>query len=140
ASRLTGSLDFYRKNTTKLLMQTMAAQPAATDFVWENLDADVINSGVELSLNAVAIDQEDLDINIGFNIAYNSNMVKNYDGSPLRTGLINGQGLTNAYAQRIANNQPLYSYYLRVFEGFDEDGLNADNDTQVFVDKTAIPK
>lgn len=138
-SRINGSLDVYRKNTTKLLMQTFSAQPAPTPFVWENLDADVINSGVELTLNTVAVSAQDFSLDFGFNIAYNKNIVKNFNGS-LPTGRIHGQGLTGAYAQRIANNQPLFSYYVREWDGFDEDGLNAGDDTQVFVGKSAIPK
>jgi TonB-linked SusC/RagA family outer membrane protein len=139
-SRLSGTLDVYSKNTTKLLMQVIAAQPAPTQFVWRNLDANVINSGVELTLNGVVVDQTDFGVNVGFNIAYNKNMVKNYDGSPLPTGNINGQGLTGAYAQRIANNQPLFSYYVRNWGGFDEAGLNAGSDVQQFLGKSALPK
>jgi iron complex outermembrane receptor protein len=121
-------------------MQTLSSQPAPTPFVWENLDANVLNSGVEVTINGVVVESDDVSFNVGFNIAFNKNMVENYDGSPLPTGQINGQGLTDAYAQRIENNRPLFSYYLREFEGFDEDGLNADDDVQRFVGKSAIPK
>lgn len=139
-SRLSGTFDIYNKNTTKLLIQTTIAAPASTPFYWENLDANVINSGVELTLNGVIVDKADFDFNVGFNISYNKNMVKNYTGSSLPTGAISGQGLTGAYAQRIANNQPLFSYYLREFVGFDQNGLNADDDVQRFVGKSALPK
>lgn len=139
-SRLNGSLDFYNKNTTKLLMQTISAQPAPTEFVWSNLDANVINTGIELTLNAAVVDTRDFSLDASFNIAYNKNLVKNYAGAPLPTGAISGQGLTGAYSQRIANNQPLFTYYLREFVGFDENGLNADNDIQTYVGKSAIPK
>src|SRR5690606_42019585 len=114
-NRLYGSLDFYRKNTTDLLMQTISAQPAPNAFIWRNLPADVINSGVEITINAVALDKTDVGIDVGFNFAYNKNMVKNYDGSPLPTGSIHGQGLTGAFTQRIANNYPLYTYFVRPF-------------------------
>jgi TonB-dependent starch-binding outer membrane protein SusC len=139
-NRLSGTIDFYNKNTTQLLIQTISAQPAATDFFWENLDANVMNTGIELTLNAVLADRENFGFNVGFNFAYNENMVKNYAGSPLPTGTINGQGLSNSYAQRIANNQPLFSFYVRDWGGFDADGLNAGSDTQEFVGKSAIPK
>jgi iron complex outermembrane receptor protein len=140
-SRLNGSLDLYRKNTTKLLMQSNSAQPAPTPFVWENLDADVINSGIELTVNAVAVDQADFDVNVSFNIAYNDNIVKNLGAISLPTGRIHGQGLTGAYAQRIANNQPLFAYYVRPFSGYGADGLNKpEEDYQTFVGKSAIPK
>lgn len=139
-SRLNGTLDIYNKNTTKLLVQTTIASPAPTPFYWENLDANVINSGVELTLNGVVVDKQDFNFNLGFNISYNKNMVKNYSGSSLPTGAISGQGLTGAYAQRIANNQPLFSYFLREFVGFTSTGLNADDDVQKFIGKSALPK
>jgi len=138
-NRLYGSLDFYSKNTTKLLIQQFSAQPAPTPFVWRNLDANLMNTGVEFSLNGVVVDNADWKVNIGGNFAYNKNRLKNYTGGALRTGAINGQGLTGAYAQRIANNQPLYAYYLREFVGFDENGLNADDDIPRFVGKSALP-
>jgi iron complex outermembrane receptor protein len=140
SGRINGSLDYYRKNTTDLLMQVTSAQPAPTAFVWQNLDANVINSGVELNLNYIAIENPDMGLDFGFNVAFNRNMVKNYSGSPLPTGRIHGQGLTGAFVQRIDNNQPLFAYFLRDFVGYDEDGLNADDDIQRYVDKSPIPK
>jgi TonB-dependent SusC/RagA subfamily outer membrane receptor len=139
-SRLYGSIDFYSKNTTKLLIQQFSAQPAPTPFVWTNLDANLMNTGVEVSVNGVLVDNQDWRISIGGNFSYNKNQLKNYTGGALRTGAINGQGLTGAYAQRIANGQPLYAYYLREFVGYDENGLNADDDIPKFVGKSALPK
>lgn len=139
-NRLYGSVDVYSKNTTKLLIQQFSAQPAPTPFIWTNLDANLMNTGVEVSVNGVVVDNQDWKFNIGANFAYNKNQLKNYTGGSLRTGAINGQGLTGAYAQRIANNQPLYAYYLREFIGYDENGLNADDDISRFVGKSALPK
>lgn len=141
SGRLSGSLDYYNKNTTDLLMQSAYAQPAPDQFKWENLDANVINSGVELNLNGIVVDKDDFDFNVGFNVSYNKNIVKNYNRAPLPTGLINGQGLTNAFTQRIDNNQPIYSYYVRPFSGFGSDGLNKpEEDIQQYVGKSPIPK
>ncbi len=140
ADRLSGSLDFYYKSTTDLLFQTFSAQPAAQDFVWENLDANVINKGIEFSLDYNMIEQEDLFWNLGFNISYNDNMVEDFDGA-VQTGGINGQGLTNAYAQLLSGGQPLFSYYLREFGGYDENGqtIYPNGDVQEFVGKSALP-
>ena len=138
--RLSGSLDFYHKKTTDLLFQTFSAQPAAQDFVWENLDASVINKGVEFSLDYNIFQEEDFYWNVGFNISYNDNMVEDFEGT-VQTGAINGQGLTNAYAQLLAGGQPLFSYYLREFGGFDENGqtIYPNGDIQEFVGKSALP-
>jgi TonB-dependent starch-binding outer membrane protein SusC len=141
-NRLTGSLDYYYKNTTDLLIQVVAAQPAARPFVWTNLPANVINSGVELALNYTAIDKSDFKWDIQFNVAFNKNEVKNFGGL-LNTGGINGQGLTGAFAQRLAGGQPLFSFFLRNFAGFSPDGSQSiypDGDVQKFLGKGAIPK
>ena len=140
-NKLTGSIDVYRKNTTDLLIQVTSAQPAPQPFTWRNLDADVINQGVELTLNAIAVESDNFGLNLGFNISYNKNEVKNYKGAPLNTGEINGQGLSGAFAQRIVNNQPLFTYFIREFQGFDQDGIAIYNgDVQRYVDKNPIPK
>lgn len=138
--RLSGSLDVYYKETTDLLFQTFSAQPAAQDFVWENLDANVVNKGIEFSLDYDLFNDEDFYWNLGFNISYNDNMVEDFDGS-VQTGEINGQGLTNAYAQLLAGGQPLFSYYLREFGGFDENGqtIYPNGDVQTFTGKSALP-
>jgi TonB-dependent starch-binding outer membrane protein SusC len=120
-NRVSGSLEIYDKNTSKLLIQVTSAQPALNDFVWKNLDAIVNNKGIELSLNVVAVSTKDFRWDISGNIANNKNVVKNFAGL-INTGEINGQGLTGAFAQRIAEGQPLFAFFLRDFGGFDKDG------------------
>src|SRR5690606_35150549 len=121
-----GSLDFYRKVTTDLLIQITSAQPAPQPFTWQNLDADVINSGVEFTLNYYAIDTDNTNLEFSLNTSYNRNVVKNFNGI-VDTGSISGQGLTGAFAQRIVDGEPLYAYYVREFLGFDQNGLSIYN-------------
>lgn len=140
-NRLSGSIDIYQKNTKDLLIKVDAAQPAVNPFVWKNLDATVQNSGVELSLNYVVLDKGDFNWNVMGNVAYNKNIVKNFAGL-INTGEINGQGLTGAFAQRIAEGQPLFAYFVRKFEGYDDNGISiyGDGDFQQFVGKSPLPK
>src|SRR6185369_16118540 len=49
--KLSGTLDYYDKNTTDLLVVTIAAQPASNPFIYRNLPAHIINRGFELTLN-----------------------------------------------------------------------------------------
>ncbi|MBC6995579.1 SusC/RagA family TonB-linked outer membrane protein [Lewinella lacunae] len=139
-NRISGSFDYYRKNTNDLLIQITSAQPAVTPFVWDNLDADIINEGVELALNLVAVDKENFGWDISFNAGYNNNVVKNFSGL-INTGQINGQGLTGAFAQRIAEGQPLYAYFLREFGGYDAEGVSIypNGDFQEFVGASPLP-
>ena len=140
-NRFSGSLDFYQKNTDDLLIKVVAAQPAVNPFVWTNLDADVENTGVELALNYVVMDKGDFSWNIMGNVSYNKNIVNNFSGL-INTGEINGQGLTGAFAQRIAQGQPLFAYFLREFDGYDDNGITkyAGGDVQKFVGKSPLPK
>ncbi len=138
--RLNGSIDVYHKTTTDLLLQQEAAQPTPQPFVFGNLDAKVINKGIEFAINYDVIQQEDMTWNVGFNIAYNKNEVQDFDGL-IQTGAINGNGLTGAYAQLLAEGQPLFSYYLREFGGYGANGISIypNGDRQQFVGKSALP-
>jgi iron complex outermembrane receptor protein len=141
-SRLTGSIDYYKKNTKDMLVRVFAAQPSPNEFTWRNLDADIQNQGVEISLNLVAVDKSKFDWRVLGNIAFNQNEVREF-ASVLNTGAINGQGLSGAFAQRIAEGQPLYAYFVRDFAGYDANGIAQyvnDLDAQVFVGKSPIPK
>lgn len=138
--RFTGTVDVYRKETTDLLFNVLAAQPSVQPFQFLNLpDSKVVNEGVEFSLGYDIIDQEDFNWNASFNIAYNKNMVEELQGE-FNAGTIRGQGLTGAFAQKLQAGQPLFSYFLREFEGFDPaTGQPIQNDVQEFVDKSALP-
>jgi len=139
-NRISGSLDLYYKTTNDLLIQITAAQPAVQPFFWTNLDADIINQGVELALNAVAVDKPDVEWNISTNVAFNDNTVKNCNCS-IDTGDIDGQGLTGAFAQRISDGQSLYAYFLRQFGGYDSEGISVypNGDFQEFNGKSPLP-
>ena len=139
-NRLRGSIDYYRKNTNDLLLQRFSAQPAPNDFNYVNIDADVINEGVEFTVEANAVNTDALSWNISANVGFNDNRVENFDGT-INTGEISGQGLTGAFAQRIANNQPLFAYFLRPFGGFDDAGqsIYPEGDVQQFVGRGPLP-
>ncbi|MCC6726160.1 MAG: SusC/RagA family TonB-linked outer membrane protein, partial [Saprospiraceae bacterium] len=58
--RLTGTLEYFNRTTTDLLFSQEAVQPAPTGSrFWLNLDGEVVNKGVELTLNTNIINSED---------------------------------------------------------------------------------
>jgi iron complex outermembrane receptor protein len=139
-NRLTGSIDYYYKNTTDLLIQIFSPQPAFTAFTWRNLNANVINQGFEFMIDYVAIDNGDLTWNVGFNVSRNDNKVTNLGEFFFDTGNIFGQGLSGAFAQRIANNEPLFSYYMPESDGFNDQGLNdVESETPTLTGQFPIP-
>jgi iron complex outermembrane receptor protein len=135
--KLTGAFDYYNKQTTDLLLRYAPAQPALSDIIFQNLDAIVENKGWEFSLNYQIVENNDAAFSVGGNISHNKNTVKDFAGE-LNAGQIYGQGLSGAFAQRLAGGRPLFSYYLREFEGFDETGQPI-GDNQTYVGKTALP-
>jgi len=135
--KFTGSFDFYVKNTTDLLLSTIPAQPSILPIIFKNLDATVQNKGWELTLGYKVLDDNEKSLSFSGNISHNKNELKNFAGV-LDAGAIYGQGLTNAYAQRLAQGHPLFSYHLRQFQGFDANGQPI-GDNQTFVGKTALP-
>ena len=134
AGRLGGSLDYFNKTTKNLIFRTDYAQPAAVDFQWVNLDGEVVNKGVEIALHAIPLTSDRFSWRVDYNMAFLDNVVEKL-GTFVNTGQIHGQGLSGAYAQRIAEGQPLYAFYMREFAGFDENGLGiyANNEQLDFV-------
>lgn len=140
-NRLSGTIDFYEKHTKDLLFYVVSAQPAPTPFAWKNLDTDIQNRGLEISLTGSVIDQTNFGWEVLVNAGFNKNLVKDLNGV-FDTGEINGQGLTGAFAQRIAAGQPLFAYFLREFGGYDENGnsIYPNGDYQQFLNgKSPLP-
>jgi len=120
--RIYGSFDYYDKNTTDLLYQSQAIQPAPATSTWQNLNATLSNKGFEFSIGANLVQSSNFSWDIGFNIANNKNLLTNYTGALIQTGQVNGQGVSGAFAEAIANNEPLDAFYLKPFQGFDNNG------------------
>jgi len=137
--RFYGSFDFYRKETSDLLFSVIAAQPAVQPTIFLNLpDSEVLNQGFEIALGYDIVDTEDWHWDASINAAYNKNEITSLQGE-YNAGTIRGQGLTNAFAQKLQEGQPLFSFFLREFEGFDENGQPIQEDVQKFVDASALP-
>ena len=137
--RLTGSLDVYRKETIDLIFNVPQAQPAVTVLKFENLpDSKIVNQGVEFSLGYDLVESDDFNWSASFNVAYNDNMVESLLGQ-YDFADVNGPGLTGAFAMRLQEGQPMFSYYLLEFEGYDTAGQPILSDEKSFVGKSALP-
>lgn len=121
ADRFSGSVDVYRRDTKDLLLRTPPAFPSSSPFQFGNVDANIINQGIELALNYDFIRNENTTFGASFNIAYNENEITDFVGG-INLGPINGPGLTDAFAQRFEAGNPLFSYFIAIFEGFDGNG------------------
>ena len=141
--RFTASIDVYKSETTDVLLQTPPASPAIDPFQFGNVDATIVNQGIELALAYDFIQSQDVTFSAAFNMAYNENEVQDFGGA-INTGAINGQGLSGAFAQRFEAGHSLFSYYMAEFGGLDSSGQptfvdqNGDGVGDVFQDKIFV--
>ena len=79
--RLNGSLEYYQKTTQDLLFEVSVASGAnLSNIVLTNI-GELENSGIELSLDATLVDNDDLRINLGGNMAFNRNEITRLNNS-----------------------------------------------------------
>ena len=111
-SRITGSVDYYYRNTTDLI--NVVTVPAGTNFrnkVISNVGT-LRNSGLEFSINAKAISEKDFTWEIGYNVTYNSNKITKLTTGNQAGYIVPAGGLFQGYAQAQAVGYPVNSFYV----------------------------
>lgn len=124
-----GTIDYYNRKTSDILFSTVAIQPAPAATAWTNLpNATLTNDGIEVLLGATIVNTKDFTWDVAANFAHNHNVIKNFNnsatGKPLQiiTGEIDGQGVSGTLSQVIQNGYPVNEWYLKPFQGFDQNG------------------
>jgi TonB-linked SusC/RagA family outer membrane protein len=121
--RLTGSVDYFNKSNTDLLFFQDIAQPSLSSRVYLNLPAKVLNKGVEFGVNFAAVQGPKFTWDVSYNMTFIKATVSNFVGRNIVTGNIDGQGLSGAYAQLIANGLPLFTFNVPNYAGLDANGF-----------------
>ncbi len=147
---LVGSVDYFRKVSNNILLEVIPAdpvQPATT--TWVNVeDMNIINSGVEITLDYRKRVSNTISYSIGGNVTFIDNVVRNSPYSIIPSGSATGAGLSSATINGYLNGHPIGSFYLLEHIGFDEAGnnlfrdVNNDgivNDQDRIVAGTALP-
>lgn len=129
--KLTGTLDYFNKVSSNILLEVVPADPVEpTSTFWDNIDnMEIHNSGVELALDYNSDSQGDFSYNIGGNVTYIQNEVRDSPYSVLTTGAAQGSGQTGATINGYINNEPIGAFYMLEFDGIGADGLNQFKDT-----------
>lgn len=121
-NRVSGSLEYYVKSTSDLLLQVSVPQPAPVSTRLENVGR-IRNRGLELSLDALALSRPNLTWRAGLVFAMERNKVVDLGNYTfLTTGDVSGQGQSGQVAQRIIPGQPLGTFYGPRFVGIDAQG------------------
>jgi iron complex outermembrane receptor protein len=121
-NRLNLTVDyFYTKRTNILFFGPTPGGFAPSSNWFTNLPGYVLNKGWEFSANYKAIKGKKFNWDISYNMTLVKNELRDFP-NPVITGVVNGQGLTGAYAQTFVQGSPLFTWSMPVFNGFDGNG------------------
>ena len=124
-ARLSGSIDYYLKNTTNLLNTIpVAVGTNLTNQLLTNVGS-MENQGIELALNYNPIHTDKFDWNVSFNATYNENKITKLtnNADPAYQGVLVGgiSGGVGSTIQIHSVNYPAYSFYV-MKQAYDENG------------------
>lgn len=121
AGRLRGSIDYYVKKTTDLLLRIPVPSPTAVSTQLANVGS-VQNKGVEIDITGRIIDKHNFTWESNFNISFNRNKVLSlsnaqYKGNNIQIAPLQGTVSLGKYAQLIVPGQPLGTFWGPRFTG-----------------------
>jgi TonB-dependent starch-binding outer membrane protein SusC len=121
-NRVSGSIEYYVKNTSDLLLEVTVAQPAFAPTRLENVGR-VRNRGLELALDVLAMSRPGRTWRAGVVLAAERNTVLDLGPFPLiLSGIGSGEGQTSLPSQRIIPGEPLGTFWGPVYTGVDAQG------------------
>lgn len=121
-NRISGSVEYYHKNTKDLLLTIDVPQPALNSTQLKNVGR-LSGHGLELTLDALAISRPSLTWRAGLVLSAERTKVVNLGGASfISTGYISGQGQSNAVSERLIPGQPIGTFYGPQFLGVDPSG------------------
>ncbi len=141
--KLNGSVDVFRKVSTNILLTSIPAdpiQPVPTFF--DNVEnMKITNQGIEIDLEYRNSTPKGVTYSIGGNVTFIDNKVTESPYKVITSGSASGSGLTSATLNGYINNEPLGTFYLLDFIGFNANGTSqyrdVDNDG-IVTDKDRI--
>jgi iron complex outermembrane receptor protein len=123
-NRISGTIEYYVKNTKDLLLTVSVPQPALASTQLQNVGS-VRNRGLEISLDAVPVSRPGLVWRAGLVFAAERNRVTDLGasiGTYIASGAVSGQGQSNQFSERIETGYPIGTFYGPVFVGVDANG------------------
>ena len=127
-NRINGSIEFYNKKTKDLIWNY-----PVSSFIYPVYDinanvGEITNNGVEFTINIDAIRTKNFNWMTTLNLAHNSNKVNKLSNDKYQTGTF-AQGdpmvagvSSNGYTQRVMEGEPLGTFYVYEFAGYNGDG------------------
>lgn len=125
---LSGSFEYYSKQTKDLLYTYQVPQPPYLVGTMLANVGELSNKGVELTLNADVINKDKFTWSVNGTFAHNKQVIEKlsnqtYETDIIYSGSLHGlSGMSNQYSQIIAEGYPVGTFWGKEFLGFDEDG------------------
>jgi len=129
-SKLYGSIEYYNKTTKDPILNIPSEPLSPTTTVWKNVDARIINKGLEVTLGSRLVNTKDLTWSVDVNGATVKNTIKDLPVSELYSGSISGPGLSGVNANIYKNGYEAGSFFMLKHLGYDATGKD------IFEDKT----
>lgn len=119
--RLGGTVDYYIKKTSDLLLRIPVPSPTAVSTQLANVGS-VQNKGIEISLHGAVIKKRDFVWDANFNISFNRNKVLSlsndqYKGNNIQIAPLQGTVSLGKFAQLIVPGQPVGTFWGPRFAG-----------------------
>ena len=128
-SRLTGTIEYYDKRTSDLIYY----YPVSTNrYPYGTKTAnvgDISNRGIELTINAIPVQNEDWQWTTSLNISHNRNRVEKLSNAAFSVkyqdlGYPWIAGNTGVAVQRLMEGSPIGQFYTYEYAGHDENGIS----------------
>jgi len=130
-NKLTGSFEYYVKNTSDLLLEVPVPQPAAVERRLENI-GKVKNTGFEAIVDWLITNRPNLTWTAGLVFAAEKNEVTDLgDLNFITSGSVSGQGQSGQVSQRILPGYALGTFYGPEFLGHNDAGEQLFNQYEV---------
>jgi TonB-dependent starch-binding outer membrane protein SusC len=140
---ISGTIDVFNKKSNDILLEVIPAdpvQPAST--TWTNVkDMTITNKGLEMELYYHFKRPSGFKFDIGGNVTFIDNNVENSPYSVIPSGSASGSGLTSATINGYVNGQPIGTFFLKEFTGFDDKGISTFRDADgdgIITDKDRV--
>jgi TonB-linked SusC/RagA family outer membrane protein len=129
-NRLTGSVDYYEKRTSDLIYDQYPV--SLTQYFTSTITANagkIKNSGIEVVLNATAIQTNSFSWKTSVNVSHNKNVIESLSNGKFNlpsfyTAQLGGKGQSGNYSQIVQPGQPLGTFYLWHYMGKNADGVS----------------
>lgn len=137
--RINGTIEYYNKDTKDMIWD-YAVSTTRYPVNWLTANVGKMrNRGVELTINATPIQSRDWNWSTSLNLSHNDNKIVSISdpSAGFTAGILNRYnpalpGASTATTQRIIEGQPIGTFYLYEWAGYDENG----NSTFYVYDKT----